>query len=346
MKYVQLGKTDLKVSIICLGTMTYGHQNTEAEAHEQLDYALERGVNFIDTAELYPVPGKPDTQGLTERYIGTWLKKSGKREEIILASKITGPSPGLKYIRSNLGFDRNQIMQALDNNLERLRTDYLDIYQLHWPERKTNFFGKLGYDHDIDETWEDNFIQIVETMNELIKSGKIRHWGISNETPWGLMHYLSIAEKHNLARCISIQNPYNLLNRSFEIGLAEMAIREDVPLLAYSPLAFGLLSGKYHNKKDGPHDRLNLYKVMSRYNNEECWKATQAYNEIANTHGLTPTQLSLAYINTRPFLGANIIGATSMTQLKENIDSYTINLPQAAIKSIEDVHKKYSNPAP
>ena len=246
MIYDKLGNTDLEVSKICLGTMTFGEQNTEAEGHQQMDYAISQGVNFFDTAELYSVPGRAETQGSTERIIGTWFKSRKNRSKVILATKVTGPSDGLKYIRNPLQFTPAQIRIAIEGSLTRLQTDYVDLYQLHWPERKANFFGKRGFVYDENDPWVDNFLDILSTMQELMDEGKIRHFGISNETPWGMMRYLQLAEQHKLPKCVSIQNPYSLLNRTFETGLAEIAIREQAGLLAYSPMAFGLLSGKYH----------------------------------------------------------------------------------------------------
>ncbi|MEM9990115.1 MAG: aldo/keto reductase, partial [Bacteroidota bacterium] len=238
MIYNKLGTTDIEVSVICLGTMTFGEQNTEAQAHEQLNYAVEQGVNFIDTAELYAIPSTASNNGLTEQYIGTWLKQRTDRDQLVLATKVVGPSRNLKYIRPDLKFNRAQITAAVEGSLRRLQTDYIDLYQLHWPERKTNYFGKRGFQYDEKETWEDNFQDILEVMQDLVKAGKIRHFGISNETPWGTAHFLKLAEIHQLPRVMSIQNPYGLLNRLFEVGLAEIAIREKVGLLAYSPLGF------------------------------------------------------------------------------------------------------------
>ncbi len=350
MKYRKLGSTDLKVSVICLGTMTFGEQNTEAEAHEQLNYAFdERGINFLDTAELYAVPSTAENNGLTEQYIGTWLKNRKDRDKIIVATKIAGPSQsgtGLNYIRNPLNYSKAQINTAIDGSLKRLQTDYVDLYQLHWPERKTNFFGKLGYKHYEDDAWEDNFLAILEAMQSLVDKGKIRYFGISNETPWGLMHFIHLAEKYGLPRCMSVQNPYSLLNRSYEVGMAEPSIREKAGLLAYSPLAFGLLSGKYHLQKDNEGNRLNKYKQMSRYNSQLCHDATAKYLEIANEHGLSLTKMALAFINDRPFLTSNIIGATTMAQLKENIDSIDVTLSKEILKAIEEVHKIIPNPAP
>lgn len=347
MKFRKLGRTDLEISKICLGTMTWGRQNTEAEGHEQMDYAVEKGINFFDTAEMYAVPASKESSGKTEEIIGTWFKKTGKRKDIVLASKITGYSPGLSFIRNHqLNFSKEQIHAALEGSLERLQTDYIDIYQLHWPQRKTNYFGQLGYNHDPNDKWENDFLDILQTMSDLIKQGKIRHWGVSNESAWGLMHFIHLADKHGFPVPISIQNPYNLLNRSFEVGLAECAIREKVSLLAYSPMGFGLLSGKYHKKLDKPEDRINLFPQLPRYNSPQSWEATARYLAIAEKHGLTLAQMSLAFVTQQPFMTANIIGATSMAQLKENIGSAEIVLTDEILKEINLVHKEISNPAP
>lgn len=346
MIYQTLGNTDLQVSKICLGTMTFGEQNTESDAHQQLNYAVEQGINFIDTAELYAIPTRAYNQGLTEQYIGTWLKNRSDRDKLIIASKIAGPRPGLTYLREKQGFSPESIRSAIAGSLKRLQTDYLDLYQLHWPERRTNFFGWREYKHSESDPWEDNFLEIIETLNELIKVGKIRHWGISNETPWGMMHYLHLAEKHGLPKLVSIQNPYSLLNRSFEIGLAEIAIREQAGLLAYSPLAFGLLTGKYHRGEKPKNTRLTLYDEMSRYNGELSFQAAEAYLQIAEEYNYSLTQMALAYVNSRPFVTSNIIGATNMDQLKENIASIELTLPKEVIKAIDGVHRRYPNPAP
>jgi aryl-alcohol dehydrogenase-like predicted oxidoreductase len=347
MEFRQLGKTQLKVSKICLGTMTYGQQNTEAEAHEQMDYATNNGVNFIDTAELYAVPSRPENNGLTEKHIGTWLKKTKKRDKIILATKITGPSANLTFIRNHqLDFSKKQIHAALMGSLKRLKTDYVDLYQLHWPQRNTNFFGKLGYTHDPNEKWEDDFLDVLQTIDELVKEGKIRHFGLSNESAWGLMHCIRLAEKHNLPVPVSIQNPYNLLNRSFEVGLAECAIREKSGLLAYSPMAFGLLSGKFHKKQDLPDNRINQFKNLSRYNNAHCWNATERYMQLAEREGMSIAQMSLAFVTQQDFTTSNIIGATSMVQLKENIESAKLQLSADLIKEINLIHADIPNPAP
>ncbi|PHN04798.1 aldo/keto reductase [Flavilitoribacter nigricans] len=346
MEFRQLGNTDLQVSLICLGTMTFGEQNTEAEGHQQLDYALERGINFIDTAELYSVPGRQETQGSTERIVGTWLKDRSDRDKIILATKIVGPSPGLLYIRNPLDFKPASIRTAIEGSLRRLQTDYVDLYQLHWPERKNNRFSVRDFPADPNDPWEDNFLQVLESMQKLVDEGKIRHFGISNETPWGAMRLLNLAEQHGLPRCVSIQNPYSLLNRTFEIGLSEIAIRENMGLLAYSPMAFGLLSGKYHRGEDQPDNRINQFQQMARYSRPTAHEATARYLKIAEAHGLSLAQMSLAFVNSRPFTTSNIIGATNMEQLKENIDSYELELSEEVLKAINEVHDSIPNPAP
>ncbi len=346
MKYTILGNTDIQVSKICLGTMTFGEQNTEEDAHIQLNYAISKGINFIDTAELYAVPSTAENNGLTEKYIGTWLKDRTDRDQLIIATKIAGPATFAKYIRDPLRFTPDQIRIAIEGSLQRLQTDYVDLYQLHWPERKTNFFGKLGYVHDTSDEWEDNMLEILQTFSTLIQEGKIRYFGVSNETPWGMMRYLHLADKHDLPRCVSIQNPYSLLNRTFEVGLAEIAIREQAGLLAYSPMAFGLLSGKYHQDEKPNDARLTLYPRMARYNGHLSYDATSKYIQIAEKYGFTLAQLSLAFVNSQPFLTSNIIGATTMDQLKENIDSIDIELSEDILKEIDEVHTEIPNPAP
>ena len=345
MKYTKIPQTDIKVSKICLGTMTYGQQNTEVEAHEQLNYAIDKGINFIDTAEMYSIPGKKETQGSTERYIGSWLKDQ-KREDLVVATKITGPMPYFNYIRPNLGFKKEAINEALNKSLQRLQTDYVDIYQLHWPERSVNFFGQRNYRHDPDEKWEDNFKEIIETMDDLVKEGKIRHYGVSNETSWGVMRQLSESKINGLTTCKTIQNPYSLLNRTFEINLAEVSLREKVGLLAYSPLAFGVLSGKYLNGQMPEKSRLKLFPAYSRYSNPQAMKLTAAYAELAAKNNLSLTELSLAFVNQRPFVTSNIIGATSMDQLKENIGSIEVDLSEELLIEIDKIQDLQPNPAP
>ncbi len=345
MKYTTLPKTNIKVSKICLGTMTFGEQNTEAEAHQQLNFAIEKGINFIDTAEMYSVPGRKETQGNTERFIGTWLKDQ-KREDLVIATKITGSNPGLAYIRKNMDFSPASIEEAIHNNLQRLQTDYVDLYQLHWPERNANFFGKLNYKHDSEEKWKDNFNEVIVKLDSLVQQGKIRHYGVSNETPWGVMRHLEESKKHDLTTVKTIQNPYSLLNRTFEIGLAEIAMREQVGLLAYSPLAFGVLSGKYLNGTMPEGSRLKLFPVFSRYNNKEAQFLTQKYAELAQKHNMSLTQLALAFVNQQPFVTANIIGATKMEQLKENIASIEVNLSKELLQEIDQIQLLQPNPAP
>lgn len=345
MRFNKLGSSDIEVSAICLGTMTFGEQNTEEEGHEQLSYAISQGINFIDTAEMYAVPGRQQTQGATERIIGTWLKKNGNRKDLIIATKVTGPSAGLKYISDNLGFSKARILEAIEGSFKRLQVDYIDLYQLHWPERKTNFFSKLGYGpHDAE--WQDNFEESIETLQLLKDKGWIRQWGLSNETPWGIMRTCGIADKSKMNRPVSIQNPYSLLNRTFEVGLSEISIREHIGLLAYSPMAFGLLSGKYHLKQDTPQDRINQFPQMQRYNEKRSWEATQAYMAIAAQAGISPATLALAFVNSREFVTSNIIGATSMQQLKENIASISITLSEETLRAVDAIHESNPNPAP
>jgi aryl-alcohol dehydrogenase-like predicted oxidoreductase len=347
MELRQLGRTQLKVTKICLGTMTYGQQNTEAEAHEQMDYALDNGVNFFDTAELYAVPARAENNGLTEKYIGTWFEKTKKRDKVVLATKITGPNPNFTFIRNaELDFSKKQIHAALEGSLTRLKTDYVDLYQLHWPQRNTNYFSKLGYTHDYNEKWEDDFLDVLQTIGGLVKEGKIRHFGLSNETPWGFMHCIRLAELHGLPVPVSVQNPYNLLNRTYEIGMAECSIREKCGLLAYSPMAFGLLSGKFHKKQDKPEDRMNQFKNLARYSNALSWTATEKYMALAEREGMTIAQMSLAFVTQQDFMTTNIIGATSMAQLKENIDSANLILSADVLKEINAIHTEIPNPAP
>ena len=345
MKYTTIPNTDIKVSKICLGTMTFGEQNTEEEAHEQLNYAVEKGINFIDTAEMYSVPARKETQGSTERFIGSWLKDQ-KREDLIVATKIAGPNPSMNYVRDNMGFSNEAIDDALGKSLKRLQTDYIDVYQLHWPERNANFFGKRNYVHNPNEQWKDNFQQVIEKLDSLIQEGKIRHYGVSNETSWGVMRHLSESSKHNLARCKTIQNPYSLLNRSFEINLAEISMRENVGLLAYSPMAFGRLSGKYLNGKTPEGSRITLFPQFSRYNSEQSLFLTQKYAELSKELNISLAQLSLAFVNQREFVTANIIGATSMDQLKENIGSIELELSAEILQKIDQIQELQPNPAP
>jgi aryl-alcohol dehydrogenase-like predicted oxidoreductase len=345
MKYTTLPNTDIKVSKICLGTMTFGQQNAESEGHTQMDYALEKGVNFFDTAEMYSIPGKKETYGSTEKIIGSWFKKTGKREEIVLASKIAGPNANFGYMREKLDFSPASIQYALDKSLERLQTDYLDIYQLHWPERKTNCFGQRGLKIQ-DDAWEDNIHEVLEALDGFVKEGKIKHIGVSNENPWGMMRFLEESKYNNLPRIKTIQNPYSLLNRLFENASAEVCLRESVGLLAYSPLAFGVLSGKFLTGDSHPNARLSLFPQYSRYSSAKSTEATKLYQKVAHKHGLTLTQLALAFVQQQPFMTSSIIGATTMEQLKENIDTIQVRLSEEILKEIDAVQAIIPDPAP
>jgi aryl-alcohol dehydrogenase-like predicted oxidoreductase len=349
MKYRTLGRTGLKVSAIALGTMTWGEQNTEAEAHQQIDVALDAGINFIDTAEMYPVPPRPETQGRTEQYLGTWLKKSGRRKDIVLATKATGPSRTVmrpSHVRNGkLNFTRENIFEAIDLSLRRLQTDYIDLYQLHWPDRSTNMFGQLGYRHVADE-YTTSIEETLAALDELVKSGKVRHVGISNETPWGFGRYLACSDATGQVRIASIQNPYSLVNRSFEIGLAEMAIREQVGLLAYSPLAFGTLTGKYLAGGNPPKARITLFDRFTRYRAANTEAAIYEYVKLFRKHGIDPAQGALAFVNSREFVTSTIIGATSLEQLRSDIASIDVELSQDMLDEIETIHVRYPNPAP
>jgi len=345
MKHTTIPNTDIKVSKICLGTMTFGQQNSENEAHEQLNFAVEKGVNFIDTAEMYSIPGSKETQGSTESCIGTWLKDQ-KRENLIVATKVTGPNEYFKYIRENLGFSKPVIYDAIHKSLNRLQTDYIDVYQLHWPDRNVNFFGQRNYSHNLKEQWEDNIKEVIETLDELVKEGKIRHYGVSNESSWGVMRHLAESDKNNLTRCKTIQNPYSLLNRTFEINLAEVSMRENVGLLAYSPMAFGVLSGKYLNGNLPEHSRLKLFSAYSRYSSEQSTLLTQKYADLAKELNISLAQLALAFVNQREFVTSNIIGATTIEQLKENIDSIDVELSQETLEKIDKIQELQPNPAP
>ncbi|MFC0336628.1 Predicted oxidoreductase [Kushneria avicenniae] len=340
-----LGDSGISVSRLCLGTMTFGEQNSEAEAHEQLDRALAAGIDFIDTAEMYPVPPNGETQGRTEAYIGSWLKARGRRDDIVLASKVAGAGRGMEYLRGGPRLSRPQIHQALDDSLKRLNTDYLDLYQLHWPDRPANYFGKLDYQHE-EAPDATPLEETLSALKEAVDAGKIRTIGLSNETPWGTMHCLRLAETMNLPRVVSVQNPYNLLNRSYEIGMAEISHRENVGLLAYSPLAFGVLSGKYLGGMKPEGARLTLFERFQRYNSTLAEEATWAYVDIARRFDLNPARMALAWVNTRPFVTSNIIGATTLEQLDHNIASEGMTLSDEVIEAIEGVHKRLPNPCP
>ncbi len=346
MHYRPLGETGLMVSRIGLGTMTFGEQNTEAEAHAQLDRALELGINLIDAAEMYPVPPRAETFGRTEAIIGSWLaRRPGARQRVVLATKVTGRAADLPWIRGGPRLTRRQILEAAEGSLRRLRTDCIDLYQLHWPERHTNYFGQLGYRHDPQDLpvpLEETF----EALDELVRAGKVRYVGVSNETPWGMMAALRLARELGWPRIQAIQNPYSLLNRSFEVGLAEMAIRERVGLLAYSPLGFGVLSGKYLEGRAGPEARLNRYRRFSRYRGRRGQAATEAYVRLARAHGLDPAQMALAFVAGQPFVTSVLIGATTLAQLEANAAADALELPPQVLEGIEAIHRDHPNPCP
>ena len=345
MNYKKLGNTDLKVSTICLGTMTWGEQNTQNEGFEQMDYALDQGVNFWDTAEIYAIPPKEETYGDTEIIIGNWFQKRKKRDRVILASKVAGPMRS--YVRGGgNNYGEKKITEALNKSLKRLKTDYIDLYQLHWPERNTNFFGKFGYEHKEDHDQWTKFEDILGSLEKFIDQGKIRHIGLSNETAWGLSKSLELSKTKNLPKMMSVQNPYNLLNRSYEVGLAEISIREKSGLLAYSPLAFGYLTGKYRKGELPKGSRMDLFKDFTRYQNKNGQNAVDEYLNIKKKYKIDLSQISLKFIEIQPFVTSVIIGATSMEQLKTNIDSININLSNEIINEINEVQKIYPNPCP
>lgn len=349
MQFRPLADTGILLPEICLGTMTFGEQNTQEQAFQQLDYALDQGLYFWDTAEMYPVPPKPETQGATERMIGNWIAARGARDKLFLASKIAGPSQGGSHIRDGkTRFVADEISAAIDQSLSRLQTDYIDLYQLHWPQRPTNFFGMLGYGNA--EAAEDRAVtDLEETLTALqdeIKKGRIRYIGLSNETPWGTMKFLHLAEKLGLSKFVSVQNPYNLLNRTYEIGMSEIAHYEGVGLLAYSPLAFGYLTGKFRHGARPANARVTLFSRFSRYSNPQSEWATEQYAQLAEQHGLSLTQLALAFIKQQFFVTSTIIGATNLDQLKENIQAFEVDLSEEVLKGIEDIHRQQPNPAP
>ena len=345
MNYRKLGNTELNVSTICLGTMTWGEQNNQKEAFEQMDYAIDHGINFFDTAELYAIPPNKKTYGKTEEIIGNWFEQKNNREKIILATKISGPGPS--WIRGGgLQYTKENIEKSVNDSLKRLKTDFIDLFQLHWPERNTNYFGKLGYEHKEEKKWND-FKSILEILKKIIDQGKIRYIGLSNETAWGLSKFLEISKSFNLPKMMSVQNPYNLLNRTYEVGLAEISIREKSGLLAYSPLAFGFLSGKYRNNNLPDKSRMKLFgEFFSRYKSDNSIKAIEDYYKIAKKYNLSLAQMSLAFINSRTFVTSNIIGATTMKQLEENLASINIKLNKEIIEEINSIHKNIPNPAP
>lgn len=345
MKYTILPNTSLKISKLCLGTMTWGQQNTEAEAHEQLDFAIEKGINFIDCAEMYPVPANPNTQGRTETYIGNWLTKKKNREDLIIATKIAGPSRSMDHIRQPLDFSKKSLEEAIHKSLKRLQTDYIDLYQLHWPERNTNYFGQRDYTHKENEAWQDNFAEVLSNLEAFVRDGKIRHIGLSNETPFGVMRCIEEFRNGKL-KIVSVQNPYNLVNRKDEIGLSEILQRENIGYLAYSPLGFGTLSGKYLNGTATKNSRINQFNQYTRYSSQQAFDATEKYAEIARNHNLSFAQMALAFIIQKKFVTAPIIGATSIEQLAENIESINVTLSKEILKEIDVIHNQIPNPAP
>ncbi|RZJ22473.1 MAG: NADP(H)-dependent aldo-keto reductase [Acinetobacter sp.] len=349
MQFKPLANTGILLPEICLGTMTFGEQNTQAEAFQQLEYALDQGLFFWDTAEMYPVPPKPETQGATETILGNWIAQRGHRDKLFIASKIVGPSQGGSHIRDGqTRFTAAEISSAIDGSLKRLQSDYIDLYQLHWPQRPTNFFGKLGYGNTEAQN-QQQITALEETLtalNDEIKKGRIRYIGLSNETPWGTLKFLHLAEKLGLEKFVSVQNPYSLLNRTYEIGMSEIAHYENVGLLAYSPLAFGYLTGKFRHGARPANARVTLFSRFSRYSNPESEWATEQYAQLAEKHGLTPTQLALAFIKQQFFVTSTIIGATNLDQLKENIQAFEIDLSAEVLQDIEDIHRQQPNPAP
>ena len=346
MKYTTLPNTDTKVSKICLGTMTWGKQNTEADGHEQMDFALDAGVNFFDTAELYSVPATPETYGATEKIIGTWFKKTGNRDKVVLASKIAGGGDYTAHIRKG-GLNRENIIDAIHKSLKRLQTDYIDLYQLHWPNRGVNVFGTRDFPTKTANQEAENHLEILETLQDFIKQGKIKHIGLSNETPWGTMKYMQAATTHNLPKPVTVQNSYSMIHRGYEVGMSEVSLRENIGLLAYSPLAQGVLSGKYldGNKPEGARGTL-FPRFIARYMGEGSLEAVSRYENIAKKNGISLTEMSLAFVNQLPFVTSNIIGATKMNQLKENINSINIELSDEILKEINSVHAAIPNPAP
>jgi aryl-alcohol dehydrogenase-like predicted oxidoreductase len=346
MKFKKFGNTDLEVSLLCLGTMTWGKQNNQTEAFEQMDYAMSQGVNFFDTAEMYAAPSSEKTFGKTETIIGNWFRERNNRNKVILATKVSGP--GLSWIRGGgLQYTKENISNALQGSLKRLQTDYIDLYQLHWPERNTNYFGKLGYKHQVKEKEWNSIESILRILKQFIDQGKIRYIGLSNESAWGFSKFLELSKLYDLPRVMSVQNPYNLLNRTYEVGLAEISVREQSGLLAYSPLASGVLSGKYRNNQKPEGSRLQLFgDYFPRYAGKSSNLAVEEYFKVAKKYKISLTQLSLAFVNQQPFVTSNIIGATTTKQLKEDIESINIKLSSEIIDEINLVHKKNPNPAP
>ena len=346
MNYKKLGSTDVDVSTICLGTMTWGEQNSKADGFEQMDYAIDNGVNFWDTAEIYAIPMREETYGETENIIGEWFKKTKKRDKVVLATKVSGPT-SKEYIRGGgCSYDKKSMSEALEKSLKRMQTDYIDLYQLHWPERNTNFFGKQGYEHDSNEKNWIAFEEILENLKKFVDAGKIRYVGLSNETAWGLAKCLELSKLKNLPKMMAVQNPYNLLNRTYEVGLAEISVREQSGLLAYSPLAFGYLTGKYRNNNMPKGSRIDLFKDFTRYNNENSIKAIEEYYKISQKFNLDFAQMSIKFCEIQPFVTSVIIGATTMQQLKTNVESVNVKLNNEIINEINEVQKIYPNPCP
>ncbi|HIG07921.1 MAG TPA: NADP(H)-dependent aldo-keto reductase [Methylococcaceae bacterium] len=347
MKYNQLGQTELRVSELCLGTMTFGEQNTEQQGHDQLDRALDYGINFIDTAEMYAIPPRAETFGQTETIIGRWFRARKNRDRVVLATKVIGKADDfMPYVRGGMTrLNKHNIELALNDSLMRLNTDVIDLYQIHWPDRNTNFFGRLGYQHQPDDS-AASIEETLSVLNTLVASGKVRAIGVSNETAWGAMEYIRLSSEGVGPRIASIQNPYNLLNRSYEVALAEVSHQETVGLLAYSPLAFGVLSGKYLANQQPDHARLTLFPSYQRYSNTVALKATKAYVDLAKEAGLVPSQMALAYVNSRSFVAATIIGATTLAQLQENIASTEVHLSDDVIAAIDAIHQRWPNPCP
>lgn len=338
MRYVNFGKTDMKVSELCLGTMTWGNQNTEADAHEQLAYAVEQGINFIDTAEIYPIPPSSELQGKTERFIGNWLAKEGKRDDLVIATKVAGPNPFMATRPGPIVLNRENIMAAIDGSLERLQTDYVDLYQVHWPQRRTNFFGTRGFTGPVEEG-EVSIEETLTALGEVVKAGKVRYVGVSNETPWGVAEYVRLAKGHDLPAIVSIQNQYSLLNRTFEVGLSELCLREGITLLPYSVLSMGVLSGKYLDGQTPAGARFTLSERNSvRYNGEHVQPAVKAYVEIAKRHGLDPVQMSIAFALRQHFVDSVIIGASSLEQLKTDIAATEVELSPEVLEDIAQVY--------
>ena len=345
MKFKKLGNTELDVSLICLGTMTWGTQNSEKDAFEQMDYSVKKGINFFDTAEIYSVPPTAESYGKTEVMIGNWFEKRKNRKKIILATKIAGPR--CDWIRGGKNsFDEKKIGEAIDGSLKRLKTDYIDLYQLHWPERSTNCFGVREYSINEEEKEWNNFETILQSLEKYIKSGKIRYIGVSNETPYGLSKYLELSKSKNLPRMMSVQNPYSLVNRTYEIGMSEISIRDKCGLLVYYPLAAGALSGKYRNGQMPKNSRQSLFKGWERMINPLAMKAYDEYHKLAKKNNFTMVQLAQAFVNSRPFVTSNIIGATTMEQLKENVESINIELTEDIMNEINLIHNNNPNPAP